>query len=124
MRATAFIFGAGGGGQRAYRFYGERFEVLGFLDNNPHMAGKTVQGLQVWPPDHLARRPFDRILIASGRGYEIYDQLLTLGIDDGRIEFVPGDVMGGRYEPPWRLLRQVAAISLGLFVVLGLCIWV
>lgn len=115
MRERIVIFGAGLGGQRAARFFADRFDILGFVDNNPRLRGRRIAGYEVLSPDHLRAKPVDRVLIASGRGYEIYDQLLSLGVADRAIEFVAADVMGGRYEPPVRLLRQIA-VALALVV--------
>lgn len=124
MKHMAFIFGAGGGGRRANRFYGERFDVLGFIDNNPRITGTRVDGLLVYLPDHLASQSFDKLLIASGRSYEIYDQLMDLGVDDRQIEFVPNDVMGGRYELPTRFLKQLAWFFSSIILLFAMCVWI
>lgn len=78
-------FGAGSDGARLLEKYAGVERVVGFVDNDPAKAGATFHGLPVAGPDSLALGDWERVRITSGATWEIYLQLLRMGIPRERI---------------------------------------
>jgi len=83
----AIIFGLG----NYYRIQKPRLEsltdieIIAFADNNAALWGKCIEGKPVIPPAEILAETFDRVIIVSLYVSEIYHQLITLGLDSGRI---------------------------------------
>jgi len=99
-RMEACIFGAGSGGQRTLDFYGRRFRVTAFADNDVTKHGRRVAGREVIPPGELMRRGFDRIIVGSQHHAAISRQLLELGLPAERILIADPEVLAGLYRVP------------------------
>lgn len=81
-----FIFGASGGGQVGLDILKRtrrKVRLLGFIDNDKLKQGKTFLGKNVYGPDRLKRRDWDKVYICSFYWYEIKTQLEELGYREG-----------------------------------------
>ena len=101
-----FIYGAGCAGcllaQTLAGAGGEK--LVGFVDDNPELQGRTIEGTKVYSPNELARlketNSFDAVVLAmpsieGERKREILLQLQTLGV---QIETVPSiaEILSGQ----------------------------
>lgn len=87
-KPRVLIFGASSGGFNFYKYYGNRYRVVGFLDNNPEKHGRTLCGKKIHSPHHLDQLTYDKIIIASDFYLEINKQLLTeLSVPEEKIVF-------------------------------------
>jgi hypothetical protein len=77
----AFIWGAGSAGRKAAAVLRANGAILsGFIDRDPAKAGSVFQGMKVYLPDELSKRPKrPKVLIASMYHREIARQLRALG---------------------------------------------
>jgi len=81
------IFGAGSMGARFYRLNRWRYQVVGFLDNDPEKAGTRLFNKPVYAAQKLSDIHYDKIVITSDYQSEIYSQLLNdLGVNEDKIE--------------------------------------
>jgi sugar O-acyltransferase (sialic acid O-acetyltransferase NeuD family) len=68
------------------------YDVIGFLDDSPSLAGGLVDGVPVLGPvDQLTSYPNAQVLVCAGRGTvreRIVSRLTGLGVDDGRFASV------------------------------------
>jgi capsular polysaccharide biosynthesis protein len=87
-KPRVLIFGASSGGFNFYRYYGHRYQVVGFLDNNQQKHGQKLFGKIIYPPQQLDQLTYERIIIASEFYLEINEQLLNeFSIPEERIVF-------------------------------------
>lgn len=86
MRDT-LLFGAGQRGQRFYKLYSKKYNIVGFLDNNPHLHGTYISGLQVFSPNLILQEFYGDVIITSDYYVDIYEQLRRdFQIDDKKIK--------------------------------------
>lgn len=80
--STVLLFGAGQRGRLIRRYFAKRGAATRcFIDNNPELAGTTVDDLLVWPlKEAIARYPDTPIYIASSHFQAIAAQLQALGL--------------------------------------------
>lgn len=67
-------------------------DIVAYTDNNSALWGKTINGIQIIPPDSIEKTVYDRIVIMSSSSIyaqEIFEQLLKSGIEKARILFGP-----------------------------------
>lgn len=76
-------------------------EIVAFADNNAALWGTCVDGRPVIPPAEIRSETFEQVIIVSLYVSEIYRQLLSLGLDSGKIVAWPhfwSERMQGRIE--------------------------
>lgn len=85
MAALVYIFGYSDIGNDIIAK--NEYNVIGYLDNNKNLWGKTLAGgIQVFPPEKALENNFDYILVASTGGFkEIPEQLMNLGVGREKI---------------------------------------
>lgn len=82
----AFIFGAGNTGMSVYNQVKERYDILGFVDNNPRLVGRTIEGLTVYSVTESLMFSDVIYIVASYPGLRpIEAQLLSLEISPSLI---------------------------------------
>lgn len=113
-KQQAIIFGASTGGKRAYKFYNFKYEIKLFFDNNSLLLGKKIYGKEIVSIANYQLKSSDMFVIASSRPYEIYDQLMDLGVQDSNIEFAHPDILSGRYDG----VGATQFLVFGLFVLI------
>lgn len=83
-----------------------------FADSNPALWGKTVLGIDVIGPQSIPKIEYDKIVIATGQGYEIVTEKLTKILD------IPNEKIDASFVLPFyqqtfetrnRFLKQFAA---------------
>lgn len=79
------IFGASAGGEKALLRLSKENHVLAFTDNNQKNWGKTCCGYPIIPPTEIHLHAYHQIVVASSYWYEIYPQLLHMGLDREKI---------------------------------------
>lgn len=85
-KPRVLIFGASSGGFNFYKYCSNRYQVVGFLDNNQLKQGRKLCGKKIYSPKHLDQLTYDKIIIASDFYHEINEQLRTeLFIPDEKI---------------------------------------
>ena len=97
-RKKVIFFGASKGGECAYRCLSSAYRVLAFADNDTHKQGKSKFGIPIIKPAEIACYPFDFIYISCESNFEVYLQLLSMGIDANKIQPVDPEVMQGYFE--------------------------
>jgi GT2 family glycosyltransferase len=82
---SAVVFGAGQGGRLALNLAKScGWSVPYLVDNNPGLWNRRVHGMTVKPPDALARRDFDLVVVASYAGKRpLFEQLDRMGFSYG-----------------------------------------
>ncbi|MFG6334314.1 MAG: N-acetyl sugar amidotransferase [Lachnospiraceae bacterium] len=84
MKNKVILFGAGFYGRQAYENLKEKYEILGFADNNPALAGTCLFGLTIVSADKIADcMGQDVDVIVCADAYEqMGRQLKNMGITD------------------------------------------
>lgn len=106
------IFGTGLAGEHAWACIDDKSRVIAFADNNPHKQGTGFLNRPVIGPAQLSGHPTAKVLIASMYHREIREQLISLGIDESRIERFDGRRTECPFQPRnvFRALRLTANI--------------
>lgn len=107
---TAYMYGAGAGGQKALSYYAERYHILGFIDSNESRQGEELCGFTIFAPDVLLRDQ-SLVLIASEYAEQIEDYLLNqLKLAKNRVMRVPVVHMKGTLlsDPHYLQLAQLS----------------
>lgn len=101
MRSMAsvehYLFGAGGAGLNALRYYRRHLEITGVVDNAAERYPAGLAGLPVLTPERL---PLDRVgvvLIATMYYVDVYAQLATLGVPTAQLLIVPSYIRKGYF---------------------------
>lgn len=82
-----FIFGAGGTGQRVEELIKNKYDIIGYVDNDPTKWGTQVNEIRVYEPSVLTGSEFDYIVLGTLMGYEeIQEQLMQLNIPASKIK--------------------------------------
>lgn len=82
-----FIFGAGGTGQRVEELIKNKYEIIGYVDNDPTKWGIQIKEIKVYKPSVLTEIEFDYIVLGTLMGYEeIQEQLIDLNIPASKIK--------------------------------------
>ena len=97
-RLKLIMFGAGLVGRRVLPGYVEKFDVIAIADNDTNKHGKDLLGVQIVHPSAIIHEEFDYIVITSTSISQIYDQLVALGVNPGRIKET-AELKGLRF--PW-----------------------
>lgn len=68
----------------------EYVDVVCLVDNNIKKEGAYIDGKQVLRPDGICDIKYDRILLLAGNvvARQMYDQLVSLNVDNNKIQFV------------------------------------
>ncbi|MCL2015050.1 MAG: TylF/MycF family methyltransferase [Defluviitaleaceae bacterium] len=107
MKPTAIIFGMGATGQKILPTVQQKFEVIGYTDNNPKLTS-SESGFPVYSPAQLPSLNFDEIIIGSVPGIAtIPKQLIEMGIDRHKINT---DYVEDTNKPRLAFLRNLAEI--------------
>lgn len=86
MMRKVFIFGAGGTGQRVRELLENRYEIIGYVDNDSTKWGKELNGIRIFSPPVLKEGKYDYIVLGTLMGYEeIQKQLEDLKIPASKI---------------------------------------
>ncbi|MDL0089007.1 hypothetical protein [Campylobacter gastrosuis] len=88
MKKQVLIFGVGAAGRAIYRKILADFNVIGFLENNLDLVGKSYEGVEIFSVKDTLNLEFDAVLMGGVWANEMKNQLLTLGISDERIEIL------------------------------------
>ncbi len=75
MKLKCIIFGASKTGNVAYRLLKEKYEIVGFADNDSKKWGQRFCGKEIFRPDELPLMGDVEIIIASVYYALIYKQL-------------------------------------------------
>jgi glycosyltransferase involved in cell wall biosynthesis len=89
-RPRVVIFGAGAGGQQAFKVVTRSHDVVAFADNDARKHGTELHGKPVVGIPQLRSITYDRIVVASIHFAEIQRQLQAAGIARDRIEAFAG----------------------------------
>lgn len=76
-------------------------EIVAFADNNSALWGTDIDGSPVIPPQEILSMTFDKLIIVSLYVSEIYNQLISLGVDRDKLISWPhfwSERMKGRIE--------------------------
>lgn len=74
------IFGVGKYYQRRKKDISSDIEIVAFLDNNPQLHGKIIDGVQVFAPCKVKQFSYDKIVLMSVRTIEMREQLISLNV--------------------------------------------
>lgn len=85
MKEKCIVFGAGGYGRTAYELLEEKYDIIGFCDNNEKKWGDTFLDKPVVAPDSLGSMKNILIVIASQWYAAIGCQLREMGIKNIRV---------------------------------------
>ncbi len=83
----AYLFGAGGGGERLYDSVKEQYEIVGIVDNDERKWNIQFRDLYVEAPEEsLIQSEYDVVVLTSAPGRDsIIKQLCGYGIAENRI---------------------------------------
>lgn len=79
-----YIFGASLAGKKAYELLKLKYEILGFIDNDPLKQGKYLESLYIYNAN-IIRQINQRIFIATMYYKEIKEQLKEIGYDNYQV---------------------------------------
>jgi hypothetical protein len=81
-----FIFGAGSVARYVFPLVQNKYQILGFVDNDTAKQGQSFEGYTIYAPQVLLDSNFEMVVIASNAGVNtIVAQLLSFGIDKNKI---------------------------------------
>ena len=107
------IFGASEAGKKALTNISTKVEVLGFLDNDPGKWNTSFDNKPIYSPQNLNNLEYDFIIIASMYVSQIYDQLIVIGIDRGKV--ITSIDENPNEEPfPWDTVLFILGISISI----------
>lgn len=83
----AYLFGAGGGGERLFELVREQFQIVGIVDNDEKRWGTKFRHFTIGKPEKcLMQKNYDVIVITSAPGRDsIKKQLCGYGIAENNI---------------------------------------
>ena len=87
MKKKAVIIGASKKGLIAYHAYNDQYDIVKFLDNNPNLYEKKIQGIDIQAVNKIVNIEYDVIIIASQYYDEIKIQLKNLNVKDNILVF-------------------------------------
>lgn len=79
------IFGTGKYYQRRKDKISPDTEIVAFLDNNLQLAGKFIDGIQIFSPYKIEQISYDKIVLMSAKKTEMHEQLIKLKIPEENI---------------------------------------
>lgn len=82
MKKKCVIFGAGGYGHKAYELLQDKYDIIGFSDNDEKKWGKILLDKSIVQPDSLIQIKDIIIIIASQWYAAINSQLRKIGIEN------------------------------------------
>jgi len=86
-KPIAYIFGAGATGRALLPLVEEKYQVAGFLDNDPSKWQTEVSSMTVHNPLSIHELPFDMIVLGTYVGLDpMTEQLLGMGINRTKID--------------------------------------
>lgn len=112
------LFGASTLGERAVAALRDRFEIVGFVDNDKTKWGAMWAGRPVYSPDQLAALGADRVIVTSSFSDDIGAQLRQMGIGSFGVFTAEGlfdpvaatvDTVQGKISPS--LLRKICDLT-------------
>lgn len=123
-KPECYIFGAGNGGIRSFRYYRRRFRVVGFLDNDSSKVGGRVCGIPVFDPRHLSLEHRRTIVVGSQYSDQICQQLLSVGVSGSDIIVANSEILNGEYETPMSaMVIFVLVLAILALAIIG-CVFV
>ncbi len=117
------IFGAGKFYQNKKKEIPSDVDVVAFLDNDPALQGKCIDGRPVISPCEISRLIYDKVLIMSVYEKAMKNQLIDLGVKSEDILYwdqLPGAVNKGVFklycgnDTLWEYKKKVLIISTDL----------
>jgi hypothetical protein len=128
MRADnpVVIFGAGAGGRRAAAYCRRARPIQFFADNDVRKHGTRVDGIDVRSPQDILDSPDVTVVVASIYADEIFQQLVTIGVQPQRIEVMNPDALPGtgRDPFPYGFFAVVLGVPACIISALGAVLWV
>lgn len=79
------IFGCGDIYQKRKNEIPDNVEVVGIIDNNKNLYGKTIDGITVFSPLEAKRTDCDYIVLMSNAAVEMREQLIRLGYGNEKL---------------------------------------
>lgn len=80
------IFGVGDYFNSRKHTIEKEVNVIGYIDNNPNVYGKYIEGVQIGRPEDILTATYDFIVIMSVFAFEMRCQLLELGVPKQKIK--------------------------------------
>jgi capsular polysaccharide biosynthesis protein len=92
QKTRILIFGTGAGGTSFYKRCRGRYNIIGFLDNNPQKHGQRLFNKTIYAPHSLPQLAYDKIIIVSDYYREIHQQLIQeFAISEQKISVFQAD---------------------------------
>jgi O-methyltransferase len=86
MKQKVFIFGAGDKGKALLDDVKQKFDVIGFIDNDPKRQEKFIDKYPVYSPDKILSYNYDGIVLATVTYLNtMNEQLIKMGVDPYKI---------------------------------------
>lgn len=79
------IFGTGESKNEFVRVKSRNVNIIAYVDNNYKKWNKTLDGVEIIQPQKINQYKYDYIVIASQYVYDIYNQLISMGISEDKI---------------------------------------
>lgn len=99
------VFGKGQYWHKKRKSVLNKYEVEAFIDNEVHVGEiKQYENVSVYSPDDIKGLKNSKIIIMSVRFFEMYEQLIALGVNSNRIEL--GINMDPAYDNSEKLLKK------------------
>lgn len=113
-RKRIILFGASKGGQRAYRCRARSHKIIAFADNDPGKHGRMLFRKPIISPNDIPSYSYDHIFISCGSHFQVYLQLIGIGIEANKIRIVDNDIMLGAFELTKRQIMFLILATYGL----------
>lgn len=103
MKEKCIIFGASQYGYRAYSILIEKYEIIGFADNDSNKWGKEFCGIIVFMPEQLTEMENIQVIIASQYYSAINTQLYSMGMKNIKVFYYCGNVLEDEVNKGYKL---------------------
>ena len=83
----AIVFGASYAAMNIYNDIKKDYDIIAFCDNDNRKVNNSILGIKIYNPDFAINNiAYDNIIIVSTSGLvSIRNQLLSMGVDEGKI---------------------------------------
>lgn len=85
MKYNIIIFGTGSCCERLMSYLEDDINIIAYADNDSAKIGLSFYNIQIIDPKKISSYNYDYIIIASGFEYEIFEQLIKMGISKEKI---------------------------------------
>ena len=87
IKKRVIVFGTGKRYENNKSIVNRYANIIGFIDNNPDLWGKTKDSIVIYKPEDIFTLCYDCVVLEAVRAKEMKEQLLAMGVDKTKIKY-------------------------------------